>query len=214
MTDQYFSDTPFADTYADDLGVQSDQSVSPQPPLGDPTAPVYASLETEVALRAAIALIERARPMPMSASSIINKIEVLELLNAALAGLPEEFREARWLLKEREDFLARVQAEGDLLITRARDTAQRMVQRTELVTTAQEHARKLVADAEQEAKTLRLETEDWCDQQLGRLEVALDRISRTVAQGRVRMQGTTQEHEPAIPTPLVTRQDFLDQERL
>ena len=180
---------------------------------GESAPSAYRPLEAEEILTAAIDLIERARPMPMSASSIINKNEVLELLNAALQRLPDEFRAARWLLKERDDFLARVQGEGDLLIGRARDTAQRLVQRTELVKEANDHARRVVSTAEQEARDLRLKTEDWCDQELGRLEVVLDRIARSVAFGRSRMQGATQEQEsiPALPPP--ERDEFFDQDR-
>lgn len=179
----------------------------------EPEPPSYRPLESEEILAAAIDLIERARPMPMSASSIINKNEVLELLNSAAQRLPEEFRAARWLLKERDDFLARVQGEGDLLIARARDTAQRMVQRTELVQEANEHARRVVSSAEQEARDLRLKTEDWCDQELGRLEVVLERITRSVAFGRSRMQGAAQEHETRPPLPAPERDEFFDQDR-
>ncbi len=149
----------------------TDQNTGDSPAETAPLA--YRPLEAEEILNTVIDLIERARPMPMSASSIINKNEVLELLNAAVQRLPDEFRAARWLLKERDDFLARVQGEGDLLIARARDTAQRMVQRTELVKEANDHARRVVSDAEQEARDLRLNTEDWCDQELGRLDVVL-----------------------------------------
>ena len=189
----------------------TDQNSGDSPAETAPSA--YRPLEAEEILNAVIELIERARPMPMSASSIINKNEVLELLNAAVQRLPDEFRAARWLLKERDDFLARVQGEGDLLIARARDTAQRMVQRTELVKEANDHARRVVSEAEQEARDLRLKTEDWCDQELGRLEVVLDRISRSVAFGRSRMQGATQADEsiPTLPTP--ERDEFFDQDR-
>ncbi|MDE0607586.1 MAG: hypothetical protein OXH78_10600 [Acidimicrobiaceae bacterium] len=181
--------------------------------LSEAPPSAYRPLESEDILRAAIDLIERARPMPMSASSIINKNEVLELLNAAVQSLPEEFRAARWLLKERDDFLARVQGEGDLLIARARDTAQRMVQRTELAKEANDHARRVVSEAEQEARDLRLKTEDWCDQELGRLEVVLDRISRSVAFGRSRMQGAAQSQEPSPELPSPRGDEFFDQDR-
>lgn len=181
--------------------------------LAEAPPSAYRPLEAEEILRAAIDLIERARPMPMSASSIINKNEVLELLNAAVQSLPDEFRAARWLLKERDDFLARVQGEGDLLIARARDTAQRMVQRTELAKEANDHARRVVSEAEQEARDLRLKTEDWCDQELGRLEVVLERISRSVAFGRSRMQGATQSQEPTPEPQVPQRDEFFDQDR-
>ena len=69
--------------------------------------------EVEQLLKRAADLIASARPMPLSASVMINKDEVLDLLGEAIDRLPEELRAARWLLKEREEFLAKVQREGD-----------------------------------------------------------------------------------------------------
>ena len=175
---------------------------------GEGTAPSYRAPQAESLLRQAIELVEAARPMPLSASSMINKEEVLALLTAAVQGLPEELRSARWLLKERDDFLARVQREGDELIARARARAEQMVQRTELVKAAEERARKTVADAEERAKNLRLETEDWCDQKLGGMEVVLDRTLRTVASGRARLQGASENREP-LPDPAADLADDL-----
>ena len=76
-------------------------------------APSTTRAETEELLLAARATsIEAARPMPLSTSAMITKDEVLELLDEAIARLPEELRAARWLLKEREEFLAKVRARG------------------------------------------------------------------------------------------------------
>jgi len=164
--------------------------VTDTPSGGDPNPPQqYRAPEAETLLREAIRIVSDARPVPLSASSMINKEELLRLLQAAADGLPEELRSARWLLKERDDFLERVQHEGDEIIATSRARAQQMVQRTEVVKTASEHARKLVADADAEARRLRLETEDWCDQKLGGFEVILQRTLRTVDSGRARLQG-------------------------
>ncbi len=176
-------------------------------------APNYRAPQAESLLRQAIELVEEARPMPLSASSMINKEEVLAVLTAAVQGLPDELRSARWLLKERDDFLARVQREGDEIIARARTRAEQMVQRTELVKAAEDRARRVVADADERAKNLRLETEDWCDQKLGGMEVVLERTMRTVASGRARLQGAVEQHaetdepEPLLPDELVFDQD-------
>jgi hypothetical protein len=57
------------------------------------------------------------------------------------------------------------------------------------VKTAEERARRVVAEAEDKAREMKLETEDWCDQKLGAMEIVLDRTMRTVASGRSRLQG-------------------------
>jgi len=176
--------------------------------------PDYRAPQAESLLRQAIEIVEAARPMPLSASSMINKEEVLALLQASVQGLPEELRAARWLLKERDDFLAKVQTEGDQIITTARARAEQMVQRTELVKTAEERARRVVAQAEDKARELKLETEDWCDQKLGAMEIVLDHTMRTVASGRTRLQGAKlpgADSGEAVPE-IVEPDGFFDQD--
>jgi vacuolar-type H+-ATPase subunit H len=193
----------------------SDAPAPDAPPPGETSdgAPSYRAPQAESLLRQAIELVEEARPMPLSASSMINKEEVLAVLTAAVQSLPDELRSARWLLKERDDFLARVQTEGDEIIARARTRAEQMVQRTELVKSAEDRARKVVAEAEERAKNLRLETEDWCDQKLGGMEVVLERTMRTVASGRARLQGAVEDRaETDEPEPLLPDESVFDQD--
>jgi len=171
--------------------------------------------QAEALLRKAIEIVADARPVPLSASSMINKDELLELLQTVADSLPDELRSARWLLKERDDFLARVQHEGDEIVAVSRTRAQQMVQRTEVVKAAGDHARKLVADADAEARRLRLETEDWCDQKLGGFEVILQRTLRTVESGRSKLQGARNsqpaQDQPVEPDPFA--EAFFDQDQ-
>src|SRR5437868_14948808 len=100
---------------------------------------------TEVLLKRVIDVLNNTRPMPLSSSHLLNnKDEVIELLEDALSRLPDELRQARWLLKEREEFLARTQREGDEIIEVARTQAARMVQKTEIVREAQLFAQRTV----------------------------------------------------------------------
>src|SRR3982751_6777732 len=140
--------------------------------------------DTETLLRRVHEVIGNARPMPLSASVMVNKDELLELLEEAMERLPEELRQARWLLRERDEFLAKVQREGDDILEAARVRAERMVQRTEIVRSAQQTARRTVDEAQDEARRLRHEAEDYCDQKLAAFEIVLERTSQTVGAGR------------------------------
>ena len=75
-----------------------------QPSEPDP----YRPPQVEAILREARDIIENARAMPLSASSMVNKEELLEMIDEAMRRLPDDLRNARWLLKEREEFLAKV----------------------------------------------------------------------------------------------------------
>ena len=149
----------------------------------------YQHPESEALLRRVAEMISGARPMPLSASVMINREEVLELLEGAIDRLPDELRASRWLLKEREEFLVRTRRDADDILDSARARAERMVQRTEVVKAAELRARQTVDAADEEARRLRLECEDYCDQKLASFEIVLERTMKTVAAGRTKLQG-------------------------
>jgi hypothetical protein len=150
----------------------------------------YHPPETEDVLLTLRDLVENARDVPLSASSMISKDEVLGLIDEALAQLPEDLRAARWLLKEREEFLARTRHEADDIVDQARTRAERMVQRTEVVKAAEQRAYETIDAAQADARRLRHEVEDFCDQKLASFEIVLERTQRLVGAGRAKLQGT------------------------
>ena len=151
--------------------------------------------DTEKLLRRLHDVIQAARPVPLSTSAMINRDEVLSLIDQAFTTFPRELRQSRWLLKERDDFLAQVRAEGEEILGQARARAERLVQRSELVRAAEQRARQVVETAEAEARRMRLEAEDYCDQKLGSFEIVLERTMRLVAAGREKLQLRSAEYE-------------------
>jgi cell division septum initiation protein DivIVA len=170
-----------------DFDDDSDLEIDLTPP---PVGSQYHPADTEEVLLQLRDVIEAARPVPLSASSMIAKEEVLDLIDEALAHLPEELRAARWLLKEREEFLARTRHEADEIIDQARARAERMVQRTEVVKAAEARAYEIVDTAQTDARRLRHEVEDFCDQKLASFEIVLERTQKLVGAGRSKLQGT------------------------
>jgi predicted Zn-dependent protease with MMP-like domain len=146
--------------------------------------------DTEALLRRLIEIVENARTMPMSNTIRLTKDEIQELLEEALDRLPDELRQARWMLKEREEFLAKTRRDADDILEQARVRAERMVQRTEIVREAAHTAQRLVDEARDEASRLRLEAEDYCDQKLAAFEIVLERTAKTVAAGREKLRAT------------------------
>ena len=148
--------------------------------------------DTETLVRRVIELIGNARPLPLSSSVRVEKEEVLELLDDALDRLPLELRQARFMLKEREEYLAKVQREADEILEAARVRAERMVQRTEIVREATHAAQTIVEGSKDEARRMRMEAEDYCDQKLAGFQIVLERTAKTVAAGREKLRVTPQ----------------------
>lgn len=151
----------------------------------------YATPEVERYLDEALKMVATARPMPLSTAVRLEPEPLTELLSSAQSSLPDDLRSARWLLRERDEYLDRVRLEGEEIVAIARSRAERMVERTEVVKSAEQRAQRIIADAEADARRMRRETEDFCDARLAALESILDRTRTVVATGRNRLQGLT-----------------------
>lgn len=145
-------------------------------------------VDAETLLRRVMEIVANAKSVPLSSSVMVTKDEVLELLEDALERLPDELRQARWLLKERDEFLAKVAREGDEILEAARARAERMVERQEIVREARMTAQRLVEEARDESRRLRLEAEDYCDQKLASFEIVLERTLKTARAGRDKLR--------------------------
>ena len=168
--------------------------------------------DAEALLRRAIDIIASAPTMPLSSSPRIDRDEIIELLEESLHRLPEEMRQARWMIKERQEFVAKTRREADELLEAARVQAERMVQRTEVVRAAEQRARQISEAADADSRRLRHETEDFLDQRLGSFEILLDKLQRTVQAGRSRLSIGAHRAEEAVEDEDPTK-GFFDQDR-
>jgi cell division septum initiation protein DivIVA len=147
-------------------------------------------------------LIRAAKSMPLSASVLVNQEEVLELLESAQAELPEEIKQARWVVKDREELLAKARRDGEAVVQKAMDERARLVSQQEVVRAAQEEAERLFSEAREQARQMRLEAEDYVDAKLAQFEIALGKtqqeLGRSIAQvrrGRDKLRGVTPAQE-------------------
>jgi cell division septum initiation protein DivIVA len=158
-------------------------------------------------------ILDAARKLPMSASVSINRDEFGALLQDAIDGLPEELREARWLLKERDAVVERAAHEAQRLVEAARVRAERMVEKNELVREARRTSEEILEDAERHAAALRHEAEDYVDRKLAAFEVVLDRTMATVKRGREQLQVHTGSPALAEAEPITDDEPgFFDQD--
>ena len=117
-----------------------------------------------------------AKSVPLTDQVRIEREEIYDLLDQMRATIPEEIKQARWIVKERQEMLAEAKRECDRLIGDAREQAVREASQTEIVKLAERQASDIVEDARRHARETRLEMEDWADGILSTLEVNLDKF--------------------------------------
>jgi cell division septum initiation protein DivIVA len=147
------------------------------------------------------AMVQNARSMPMSASCVVNRAEVLSLVEEIRELLPEEFRHAELLLQDREAVVDEGRREAAKVIEAAHAEADRLVSETEVLAEARRRAEDIRVDAYDEAATMRREVDDYVDTKLANFEVALDKTLAAVHRGREKLRGRSALDEPEAGTP-------------
>jgi F0F1-type ATP synthase membrane subunit b/b' len=140
-------------------------------------------------------IVEAARAMPMSASCIINRGEVLEAIEGLRASLPDELTVARDLLEDRSAVVEEGRAEAQRIVDEAMAERDKLVSRTTVVKTAAREAQRLVDDAQAESDRMRLEVDDYVDAKLANFEIILRKTLGAVEHGRDKISGRNDELE-------------------
>ncbi len=143
--------------------------------------------EVEETLEQVREAIDTARPVPLSSSVMINREELLAQLDDVLDMLPDEFRKARWVVKEREQVLLRARRDAEEIVAAAREESRRLVDQQEVVRRAAKSAQQLLEEAKQAAREKVLQAEDYIDNRLSQFGESLHQVLETidVARGKL-----------------------------
>lgn len=133
--------------------------------------------------------IEGARAMPMSASCIVNRVELLAQLDELRDMLPGQLAEAAEVLQSKDDVVGEGRAEASRIIEEAKRERSRLVARTEVVQEATREAERIVTEAEAEATKMRDDVDDYVDTKLANFEVVLGKTLAAVERGREKLRG-------------------------
>lgn len=137
----------------------------------------------------AITMIEEARGVPLSASCVVHRGEILEVLEGARDYLPADLFEAEKLLATRDQIIEDGRVSAETMIATAREDVARMVEQTAIVQSARDEAQRILDEARDLAAHEREEVEAYIDGRLATLEVILNKTMEAVARGRERLEG-------------------------
>ena len=140
-------------------------------------------------LEALTAAVTGARAMPMSSSVLVNKAEMLDLVDQAREALPGQLTRADALLADADAAKEQARAEAVGIIAAAREEADRLVEAEAVTVAAHEKAAQIVADAQTQAEVLRRDADDYCDRRLADFEIDLGKVLAQVQAGRAKLAG-------------------------
>jgi cell division septum initiation protein DivIVA len=149
-------------------------------------------------------LIHNARAVPLTDQVRIDREAIYELLDQMRSTIPEEIKQARWIVKERQEMLAEAKRESERILSEAREKAAFEASEQEVVKRAEREAAQLLEEARLREREVRLGAEDYADEVLGTLEVNLGKFMAAVQRGREKLQGKADvDSEPgSVPEPV------------
>lgn len=134
-------------------------------------------------------LVEGARSMPMSASAVVNRSELLALVEEVSEALEAAFTDSQRVVADRESVVEEGRREAERIVSAAQDEREQIISDTHVYRVAKREADRVVEQARTEADGLRKETDDYVDAKLANFEITLERTTEAVRRGRERLAG-------------------------
>ncbi|SDY55293.1 hypothetical protein SAMN05444365_102621 [Micromonospora pattaloongensis] len=154
-----------------------------------------------------IAIVEAARAVPMSRNNcMVDRGEMIALLDQLRVELPADLRRAAVLLEERDKIVEAGKREADRIISEGEAEHARLVSVNEITVSAEHEGARIIAEARAEAQRLRQEVDDYVDTALANFEQFLTRALASIERGRDKMHalreiGTFVGEESERPLP-------------
>jgi F0F1-type ATP synthase membrane subunit b/b' len=171
-------------------------------------------------------LVREAKSMPLSSSVLVSRDEVLQMIEEMKGSLPEEIKQARWIVRDREELLAKARIDGEKIVERAQEEQIRLARHEEVSQRAERESERILTESEDRGVQIRREAEDYVDAKLAQFENTLRRIlegsqeatravSRTLDQvevGRERLRSPQTIAGQELGTPESDRQIFDEED--
>src|SRR6266849_1284997 len=109
-------------------------------------------------------LVHNAKPVPLTDQVRVDKEEIYDILDQMRATIPEEIKQARWIVKERQEMLAEAKREAERIVSEARERQDRMISQEEITKQAERAAEDIIEEARAREREIRLGAEDYADE--------------------------------------------------
>lgn len=140
-------------------------------------------------------IVDNGKGVPFTNQKMVDPDAIYEIVDEIRAQYPDELKQARWIVKERQEMLEEAEKEANRILEDARERAQALASEQEVVRLAEAQAADILDKARQQERDVRLGAEDYADEMLANLEVNLGKLLTAVQRGRDRLQGKVSQRQ-------------------
>lgn len=119
-------------------------------------------------------LVENSPKVPMSGKIMVDKKEIIEIVDQIINYMPDQFKKAEWVMNERERILNEAKKEYDSVRKETMTMMRQNVENHDIVKEAKLRAQEIITSAQRDAKAIRLGSRDYSDEILTQLDKAIE----------------------------------------
>lgn len=158
-------------------------------------------MEVHDRLNELTAMVRSAKTMPMSGSCLVNRAEMLDILERMRKALPANLHDAQALLSDREAVLAEAREQTEHILAGARAEREQLIEASEILVAAREHADEVATEAQAKSTKLLTDADQYVDRKLAEFEVLLGELGSQVNNGRMRLSARRETDRVEVVDP-------------
>lgn len=115
-------------------------------------------------------IVETASKVPITGKIVLDKKEVLEVIDQIVNYLPDELKKAQWVLAEKKRILEEARQEFDSVKQQTLEIMKKQVENHDITREAKIRSQEIISSAQRDAKDIRLGARDYADNILSQLD--------------------------------------------
>ena len=108
-------------------------------------------------------ILDTSKAVPFSNRVSIDKDDLYDLIGEIRLKLPNELKQSKWVIEERNKILIDAQKEADEIVKNAEERMARMVDENEIISLAYEQAATIIDSAKKTSKDMRLGAMEYAE---------------------------------------------------
>jgi len=144
-------------------------------------------------------IVDRGTKTPLSGKVLVDDAAIFELVDRIRAALPEEIRDAKWILSERQRIMDEAHAESQRILERGKSYAEKLAEENEIVKQAQAYAEDIVKQAQNFAREVKMGALQYADEMLQYAEGKINESLVALRRNREELKGRAKREERDKP---------------
>ncbi len=141
------------------------------------------------------------KAIPFTHNVAVDEDRMLDIIDQMRIAIPEEVKKAQQLLSQRDRVMAQAQEEANRTLQLARDKADSIISKDNIVLEAQRRAEQIVAQARADAEATRRDADDYVIETLQRLQDELERYLTQVHNGIRKLEEEKMQRAVTVAPP-------------